>query len=151
MQVRRILLATDFSECSADAARCACFLAQALDAELHILYVLEDAQGKLPVPTSAFPAADQIEREITGDSSAELGEILGADLNGLGRVVRATQRGAPAAEIVRYAERNQVDMIVVGTHGRSGIGHLILGSIAESVVRKATCPVLTVHPDQGDQ
>jgi K+-sensing histidine kinase KdpD len=59
-------------------------------------------------------------------------------------VLTAVESGAPAAEIVRYAERNRIDLIVVGTHGRSGVTRALLGSVAERVVRTAPCPVLTV-------
>ncbi|HUQ68179.1 MAG TPA: universal stress protein, partial [Planctomycetaceae bacterium] len=61
-------------------------------------------------------------------------------------VQRVIRIGAPYVEIVKYAAEQDVDVIVVGTHGRSGLTHLLLGSTAEKVVRKAPCPVLTVHP-----
>ena len=58
------------------------------------------------------------------------------------------RRGAPFLEIIRYAKENDVDLIVLGTHGRSGLAHVLLGSVAERVVRKSPCPVLTVrHPE----
>jgi len=63
------------------------------------------------------------------------------------KVVRTIVTGTPFIEIVRYARENQIDLIVVGTHGRSGLMHSLIGSVAERVVRKASCPVLTVRPE----
>ena len=62
-------------------------------------------------------------------------------------VVRATAQGTPFLEIIRYAKEKDIDMIVMGTHGRSGLVHMLMGSVAEKVVRKAPCPVLTVRPE----
>jgi nucleotide-binding universal stress UspA family protein len=62
----------------------------------------------------------------------------------------ATVVGSPFFEIVRYAEEQQIDLIVIGTHGRGPIGHMLLGSVAEKVVRKSPCPVLTVRQPQHD-
>jgi nucleotide-binding universal stress UspA family protein len=62
-------------------------------------------------------------------------------------VVQAVVEGSPKVEIVRYARLHAIDLIVLATHGRTGLAHLIIGSVAESVVRTAPCPVLTVHPE----
>ena len=63
-------------------------------------------------------------------------------------MVRELRKGSPFLEIVRYAKDKNIDLIVLGTHGRSGLSHVLLGSVAERVVRKAPCPVLTVrHPE----
>jgi nucleotide-binding universal stress UspA family protein len=61
--------------------------------------------------------------------------------------IREIRIGVPFLEIIRYAKEQDIDLIVVGTHGRSGLSHVLLGSVAERVVRKAPCPVLTVHPE----
>src|SRR6202035_4048853 len=63
------------------------------------------------------------------------------------RVVQAVVEGSPKVEIVRYARTQEIDVIVLATHGRSGLAHVIIGSVAESVVRTAPCPVLTVRPE----
>ena len=62
------------------------------------------------------------------------------------RVVRGLRQGSPFVEIVQSARENKIDLIVMGTHGRSGVQHMLIGSVAEKVVRKAGCPVLTVRP-----
>ena len=69
---------------------------------------------------------------------------------GAGEVVRSVIQGTPFVEIVRYAKSEGIDLIVVGSHGRTGLSHMLLGSVAERVVRKAPCPVLTVRPGQHD-
>jgi nucleotide-binding universal stress UspA family protein len=72
-------------------------------------------------------------------------EVPGAEQ--VRQVVREVQSGPPFVEIVRYAKEHDVDLIVMGTHGRTGIAHALIGSVAEKVVRKAPCPVLTVRPE----
>ena len=75
-------------------------------------------------------------------------ELPGPDWAGKCNVTREVLMGHPFVEIIRYAREQDVDCIVLGTHGRSGLSHLLLGSVAERVVRKAPCPVLTVrHPE----
>ena len=70
-----------------------------------------------------------------------------AAFDGAKSIVRKVTTGAPFVEIVHYARKHGIDLIVMGTHGRSGIAQVLLGSVAEKVVRKASCPVLTVHPE----
>ena len=70
------------------------------------------------------------------------------DWNFTGKVIRSTRTGPPFVEIIRYAKEHDVDLLIMGTHGRGGLAHMLLGSVAEKVVRKSPCPVLTVRPDQ---
>jgi nucleotide-binding universal stress UspA family protein len=121
-EVREILFATDFSPSSDAAARVAAAYARGLGARLHILHVAASKAGAAPSLLS--PAADW----------------LGADVP----VRTAVRRGVPAAQIVRYARRAGIDLIVVGSHGRTGVTRALLGSVAERVARTAPCPVLTV-------
>ena len=83
------------------------------------------------------------------DETQEVKKMLDAEQKAPwteGIVVKtALRHGPPFVEIIKYAKENGVDMIVMGTHGRSGLAHMMLGSVAEKVVRKAPCPVLTVH------
>jgi universal stress protein A len=120
--VRRILLATDFSDTAERAAAVARDYARAFGAGLHILHV-------------AWAGDEQASRLLIG-----VGKDLGSDVE----VTTAIEFGSPAARIVDYARRHGVDLIVVGTHGRTGVSRALLGSVAERVVRTAPCPVLTV-------
>jgi nucleotide-binding universal stress UspA family protein len=120
--VREILVATDFSETSDAAVRVAHAYARAFEARLHVFHVSWPEELGL---TKLFAA-------------------LVADLGQTVPVLAASQRGDAADEIVRYATGHGVDLIVLGTHGRTGVSRLLLGSVAERVIRTAPCPVLTV-------
>jgi nucleotide-binding universal stress UspA family protein len=120
----QVLLTTDFSECSDAAARVAVDYARRLGARLHLLHVVWPTTD--PTPQSRL---DQLAKEIAGSVP----------------VVTAVESGIPVAErIVKYAERQHIDLIVLGTHGRTGVSRALIGSVAERVVRTAPCPVLTV-------
>lgn len=119
--VREVLLATDFSECAEAAAVIARDYARRFGARLHVLHVLWGDAVKSPML-----------------------EKLGEELRATVPVVTAVASGNAASEIVKYAARHRIDLIVVGTHGRTGATRVLLGSVAERVVRLAPCPVLTV-------
>lgn len=123
LAVRQILFATDFSESSDAAARVARDYARHFGALLHLVHV-------------AWPGAD---RSMPPSLSA-----LANELRGDVPVRTAVESGSPAIQIVRYAARHGIDLIVLGTHGRTGVSRSLLGSVAERVVRTAPCPVLTV-------
>lgn len=148
IKLKRILFPTDFSTSSKCAQVYACELADHFHAELHILYVLQGMLFTIPEPGTLLttPSVDINEER----KSVEL--ILNRQPDAWQReelqVVRAIREGSPAVEIVRYASDNDIDMIVLGTHGHTGLTHVILGSVAENVVRKAKCPVLTIRPGE---
>jgi nucleotide-binding universal stress UspA family protein len=121
---RHVLFATDFSEASRLAGRTAAELARHFGARLHVLHVVPPVTDPTPAPEALRAAAAE----------------LGADLS----VVTAVASGRVASQIVNYARRHAVDLIVLGTHGRTGVSHAILGSVAEAVMRRASCRVLTV-------
>jgi hydrogenase maturation protease len=123
---REILAATDFSSQSMQAIKAAIDLAQHFNARLHVLHVVEDA-------------SKQVIREEKL-SSFPLGPVEGTE------IVRVISVGQIAPEIVKYARRAKVDLIVLGTHGRSGVTRILMGSVAEAVVRSAPCQVLTIGP-----
>lgn len=145
LSIRKVLVPTDFSDCSEAAVKYGRDLAAAFGASLHLLHVVQDPYTQ-PWAAEAFPAPlgdllvqwEQQARKRMTDSVPEAERE---------RLTIATQIGSPFMEIVRYAQDEQVDLIVIGTHGRGPLGHMLLGSVAEKVVRKAPCPVLTVrHP-----
>ncbi len=123
LKIGDVLFATDFSAASEAAFRLAHAYARQLGARLHLLHVVPQKAATEPVP--------QIQ---------ELAGRLGVEVP----IVTAVESGAPAVEIVRYAERHGVGLIIVGTHGRTGVTRALLGSVAERVARTAPCPVLTV-------
>jgi nucleotide-binding universal stress UspA family protein len=138
LAIRSILHPTDFSESSAAAFRLASALAQDYAARLIVLYVY-------PPP---FNGAEEVDRGrpdgIEEDISAKLHQLK-PHAPGVEVVYRA-EEGHPAEMILAVAEAERADLIVLGTHGRSGVGRAVMGSVAEAVSRKATAPVVTVRP-----
>jgi nucleotide-binding universal stress UspA family protein len=122
--------------------------ASALDAELHLLHVFEQYTGSTYIPGIPLPESHSETEQLKQQVAEYLAKLLDADWVAGHRVVRATREGHPFVEIIRYARGQSIDMIVMSTHGRSGLAHLLMGSVAEKVVRKSPCPVLTVRPDE---
>lgn len=144
ISIRQILLPLDFSETSLTATQYAAELAVQFSAELHLLHVIEDPQVYVPMfDSSPMPSQQEFETYAQERLDAWL---LPEKANSL-TVHRRWIHGNPFVEIVRDAKQQDVDLIVLGTHGRGFAAHLLLGSVAEKVVRKAPCPVLTVRPD----
>ena len=146
LTLKRILLPTDFSDCSAQASAYACSLAEKFGAELHVIHVLQDMVAMLPEPGLAFPPPGDYLQELEASSTQALAKLPDPATGTPASVVRATLQGPPFLEIIRYAKDQDIDLIVIGTHGRTGLAHVLLGSVAERIVRKAPCPVLTVRP-----
>ncbi len=145
IKLKTILVPTDFSECSAAAVKYGYALAEAFDATLHLLNVVQDPYT-MPWATEGFAAPIG---DLLADWEAQAKQRLAASvpMAAAAKTVVQTQVGSPHPEIVRYAAQHGIDLIVLGTHGRGPLGHMLLGSVAERVVRTAPCPVLTVrHP-----
>jgi nucleotide-binding universal stress UspA family protein len=148
MQFRHMLAPTDFSEYSKQAVVSALELARTFGAKLTILHVVElppsPAEGYVPPAVNAtWPTfLDDLKRQATQDLAQVVPEAESSDVE----VVRLVAVGSPHRKIIDTAEAAQVDLIVMATAGRSGFSRLIMGSIAERVLRTATCPVLTIRP-----
>jgi nucleotide-binding universal stress UspA family protein len=137
----RVLVPTDGSEGSANAAMRAIDLAQQYGAAIHVLHVVDSSGSSLVGDIRSGP--DPAER---GERAIEKIETM-AEAHGI-EVTVGLREGDPADEILTYAEEIEADIIVAGTHGRSGIERRLIGSVAERLVRHANCPVLTVQlPD----
>lgn len=141
--ITNVLMPTDFSSCSRAAFPFACKLARESEAKLHLLHVIEPPAPAL-LPDGAFvpPMLDTQEdiEEIKGELHRWLRSEDAANIGSEADV----RTGLPLAEILSFATEHHCDLIVLGTHGRTGMAHLLIGSVAENVVRKAKCPVLTV-------
>ncbi len=142
---KKILLTTDFSDCSREAFDAATTLAEKFDAEILLLYVDDD---RLPPLVGEFPTqGDQLAEIVLSHrrrASAELVKLASA-LSGKVKVQEQMLTGTPHREIVRHAEEEGVDLIVMATHGRGFLAHALLGSTTERVLRHAPCPVLSVR------
>ncbi len=151
MAVRKIIVCLDFSENSRHAGRMAREFAEAFDADIEVVHVVQ----ALPRYSSAEVGgeAEIIEafRRIEEAARQELLEIS-QEFQRPGReVLSHLGIGDPAEEIVRVADEGCADLIVMGTHGWTGIKHLLMGSVAEKVLRMAKCPVLVVRSNGGEE
>ena len=145
--VKKILCAVDFSESSPRVAEYAAALAAATKAEILCVYIapsLAEYVG-FNVPQAAL---DTFVGDVVTSAGATMDAFVADNFKGLparGLVLA----GYPAEEILAAAEEQQADMIVMGTHGRTGIDRIIFGSVAEKVVKSAACPVLTIKPQEA--
>jgi nucleotide-binding universal stress UspA family protein len=149
LAIKNVLVATDFSECSDTAVTYARALAGKFGAQLHIFHVVQFVSGADVSGIGGYAAAvPTLYAELEADARERLGELVSDADRELLHVKTAISVGdVPASAIVAYAKTEAIDLIVIGTHGRRGLSHVLLGSVAESVVRMAPCPVLTVrHP-----
>jgi nucleotide-binding universal stress UspA family protein len=140
IDLKRILVPIDFSETSDAALRYGAELARRFSARLWLLHVPEHpgeaAEAEYPIglfETMHNAAHDRLSHLLSDEERHELQPEC------------AMRLGTPWEEIVRHAKEHEIDLIVMGTHGREGVARVLLGSVAEKVVRKASCPVLTVH------
>ena len=140
--IKKILFPTDFSSFAVHALQYAVAMAYEFDATLYMLYV-EEVLPYIPGdPERKFPDPAEVEQHAHSqmDSHLEKHEALTAK--------RFVARGIPADEICEFAKAEEIDLIVMATHGRTGLKHVLMGSTTEKVVRKAPCPVLSVrHPE----
>ena len=145
--IQKILCPVDFSEYSDHVLRYALAFAAAYDAHLELLHVLD-----LPFApvywadevADMYPSTERVKALCRQQLDEQVGKCKQTHPSVAGRVVG----GNPFAEIVRAAKDGDFDLIVVGTHGRTGLSHMLIGSTAEKVVRHAPCPVLSVkHPE----
>jgi nucleotide-binding universal stress UspA family protein len=146
--LNRILVPTDFSETADVALAYAKQLATKMGASLHLLHVFTDPYAVAACAPEVYAAVPPEARERARDEAHQrLFERLDSLEEQRFRGTRGMVRGLTAPQIVDYAVSQDIDLIVMGTHGRRGVAHLLLGSVAEHVVRTAACPVLTVRAD----
>ena len=139
--VKRILVPTDFSDPSAEALATAMALAKGAGSVVDLVHVAVEASFALPPPIDVATVPIDMEKvleRVTDGLRAEEKRVLDAGL----RCETAMLVGRPDAEIVSRATSTGAELIVMGTHGRSGLAHALLGSVAERVVQHAPCPVL---------
>jgi nucleotide-binding universal stress UspA family protein len=149
IRLQTILVPTDFSEASQTALNYARAFAQEFGAAIRLMHVLEDPF--LYAPTSeGYMVPPHLAEEMEASARERLEAALSAEDRTRFQVQCVLKHGSPFVEIVRYARENEIDLIVLGTHGRGPIAHMLLGSVAEKVVRKAPCPVLTVRKPEHE-
>jgi nucleotide-binding universal stress UspA family protein len=143
--IRDILVPTDFSEFSASAVEYATTLAQLHGATIHLMHVIEESTMATPsLPGGATDSAATEEAE----AADHMHNFVYWKLKDNTNIKEVVCRGKPYREIVRYAQREEIDLIVIATHGRTGLAHVLMGSVAEKVIRLSHVPVLAVKPKQ---
>jgi len=146
IKLQKILCPIDFSENSLEALRYAAHTALKENATVYLIHIVDsrvyDYGGPIyePVMPAMKPVIDQASKDQLRD---KLLEKVPKEIKG--RVETVVSFGVPFVEIIKAARDYDIDLIIMGTHGRRGISHMLIGSVAEKVVRKAPCPVLTVR------
>ena len=148
IKIDNVLVATDFSDASEPALLYGREFARTFGAALHVLHVVESPMNWVG-PEAVGVDFVRLQAELEASAQNSLNRILSAeDREQLKAVAAVRTGGTTAGEIANYAKEHGIDLILMGTHGRGMMGHLLLGSVAEKVVRIAPCPVLTVrHPE----
>jgi len=147
IKINKILCPTDFSDPSDHSLTYALEMAKQYGAKLYLLHVIEPltpVQGLDMGPSFGFDERPHVEQRV----QELLDETVSDEMKEAVEIQPLISRGAPFLEIIRAARTEDVDMIVIATHGRTGLTHALLGSTTEKVVRKAPCPVLSIrHPE----
>lgn len=150
IEIKTILVPTDFSPPSVKALAYGKELARLFGSSLHLLHVIEEPFVHGFTMEGYIATLPEFSAQLEARARQELTKQLdGVERAGL-KAVEATRFGNPLTEIVRYAQEQDVDVIVIGTHGRGRVAQLLLGSVAERVVRTAPCPVLSVREPEHD-
>jgi nucleotide-binding universal stress UspA family protein len=136
--VKRILAPVDFSDYSMDALRAAVELAGDVGAEVHVVYVVAPYYSILELQSNELAR----ETSMLEQGEEELARIHKDQLGGSNKIKTAVMVGPPVQRLIEYAKEQSIDLIVLGTHGRTGAEYLLIGSVAEKVARLAPCSVL---------
>ena len=142
--IKKVLVPIDFSDYSKSSLRYAVNFAKKFDAEIYLIYVLEPviyppdfSMGQIAIPSVNAEWDERAREELKNLAKTEIPEGV--------KVKTILKNGKPFLEIIDTASEENIDLIIIATHGHSGVEHILFGSTAEKVVRKAPCPVLTLR------
>ena len=145
IKFERILCPTDFSENAEQALQYACVIAGEHHSELHLLHVLPDITAAMSLYGDlVFVMPDEWIGTMETHSDELLVKMPQHKPEGIGNIIRETIQGETATEIINYAGDKNIDLIVMGTHGKSDLAHIFMGDTAHKVLQKAHCPVMIV-------
>jgi nucleotide-binding universal stress UspA family protein len=146
-KINKILIATDFSKFSLTAADYALSLAADYDAEVHLIHVIEKTPPILTI-RSLDLSQEKILQEIEEEAKSALKHTLQQvkKINDKVKIVSVLRKGIDYEEIINYSVEAKIDLIVIATHGRTGLLHTLIGSVAEKVIRYSKIPVLVTTP-----
>lgn len=145
LELHHLLAPTDFSEHSTTALRHACGFAEKFGATLHLLHILPEIVPIGPDPTLAAVMPPEYYTQTEEQAKQALSKILDPTWGRPAKVEYHLRWGDAVEGILSHAASHPTDMIILATHGRTGLSHMLLGSVAERIVREAPCPVLTVR------
>jgi len=147
IKLQKILVPTDFSDYSRLSLQYGLSFCKEYEAQMILLHVIEDPFYPSTGASFGFDM-DDFFRKMEKEAQDRLSEMVPPELEKVTRIERVVTRGTPFLEIIRISREQEVDMIVLATHGRTGLAHVLMGSVTEKVVRKAPCPVLVVRAAQ---
>lgn len=146
VSIKRILAPTDFDDCSIPTVRYAAELAEKFGSELILMNVIQDLALALPDAVMPTPVPAPVITQLIEAAKTGLANLVASENLGRLKPRMEVRVGSPAGEIVAAAHDLKADLLCIGTHGRGGLAHFLLGSVAEKIVRQAPCPVLTIRP-----
>lgn len=144
MNFKKILIAVNSSAFSLKAAKVGFALAHTLDAEVALIYVVDRTKESVNIETG--PTREQSEMILLKEAQETIDQLINM-YNGAKKLYKFTPEGFPKEEILNIAKEWEADVIVMGTHGRSGLSHFFQGSLAEHVVKHACVPVMVIPPE----
>jgi nucleotide-binding universal stress UspA family protein len=150
LNIKNIVVPTDFSELSLSAFKYAKDLAETMDAKIHLITVIDNHPPMLSQRNRTFSEnarLDSIETETKKQMTEIAEEINDSEID----IVQVIRNGIDYEEIVKYSNESNADLIVLATHGRTGVLHTVLGSVAEKVIRYTKRPVLVIHPEEEEE
>lgn len=143
MEIKKILCPLDFSEIAQKALDYAVFMAFSHNAELQLLHVVDQLHGFDSFQILAL-TPNEIADRMEAQANKKLSNMIGQIKETL-EIKKAVKHGKASVEIIEMAREMKADLIVMGSHGRTGLSHVLIGSVAEAVVRHASCPVLVIR------
>ena len=151
LQLKSILWPTDFSQLSLAALDCIRGFRDVFDAKLHVVHVcLPPMTPAIGLPPPASVELLMQPHDLLKPAQAQLKRLVEEKFDSPNRIKYEAVIGTPWLEVCNYARDNEIDLIILATHGRTGLRHVMLGSVAERIVQHAPCPVLVVRDAAGD-
>jgi len=147
LEIKRILFPVDLTENSSKMLPYLLSIAEKYNSVIYLLHVVQDLNqwGKLYVP---HPSMDEFQKIAIHNSEMAMDKICEKQLQNCPSFQKRVVSGDPANEILKIIESENIDLLIIGTHGRKGLEHMIFGSVAEHVVKKSPVPVLLINPNK---
>jgi universal stress protein A len=146
IRIKTILCPVDFSDASRNAVRYAREFAKSMQASIHLLNIVEPRPMAVDISLNYVPVEEELEKAASDDLREILGELAADGI----KAECGVEIGNPADIILDAIDRLDANLVIMGSHGKKGLSRLIMGSVAETVVRKANCPVLTVKAEEKE-